>query len=335
MSHHWFGDSLALSAWSEIWLNEGFASWMGTKCTDHFNPQWQVWLRANAAKQRAMATDALSATHPIQQPVKTESEADSAFDAITYEKGGAILRMIEGWLSEAAFREGERRVIARLLDGPVQVMATGGGAVMDAATRALIRARCTSIWLRADLELLLARVTRRNNRPLLKQGEPRAILEKLMAGRYPVYAEADITIDSVDGPPEATVERVLAALDRHLGALAARQPAPLLKPSACSSSSGRAATPSSSATVSSPRRGSSSPAPSARRGSSSSPTIAWPGSIPAVSPARLESPGLATPFGRSGSERGVPSAIFRAGPSTSTASTDISLPPRSSWSVTF
>ncbi|HXZ01989.1 MAG TPA: shikimate kinase [Stellaceae bacterium] len=113
---------------------------------------------------------------------------------------------------EAAFRDGERRVIARLLDGPVQVLATGGGAIMDSSTRALLRARAITVWLRADLDVMLARVARRNNRPLLKGGDPRAVLESLIAERYPVYAEADITVDSVDGPPEATLERVLAAL---------------------------------------------------------------------------------------------------------------------------
>src|SRR5580658_1208036 len=82
---------------------------------------------------------------------------------------------------EAAFRDGERRVIARLLQGPVQVLSTGGGAFMDPATRAIMRERAISIWLRAELDLLLPRVTRRNNRPLLKAGEPRAVLERLIA----------------------------------------------------------------------------------------------------------------------------------------------------------
>jgi len=121
---------------------------------------------------------------------------------------------------EAAFREGERRVIARLLEGPVQVLATGGGAFMDPTTRALLRERAISVWLRADLELLLSRVTRRNNRPLLKAGEPRAVLERLIAERYPVYAEADITVDTVEGPPDATLDRVMEALAAHLGAAA-------------------------------------------------------------------------------------------------------------------
>jgi shikimate kinase len=126
---------------------------------------------------------------------------------------------------EAAFRDGERRVIARLLGEPPHVLATGGGAFMDQATRALMSERAVTVWLRADLELMLARVARRNNRPLLKAGEPRAVLEQLIAARYPVYAEADITVDSIDGPPEATVERVLAALAER-GAAAAAQAEP-------------------------------------------------------------------------------------------------------------
>lgn len=111
IAHQWFGDLVTMAWWDNLWLNEGFASWMGTKCTDHFNPQWQVWLRANAAKQRAMATDAMSATHPIQQPVRTESEADSAFDEITYQKGQSFLRMLEAYLGEEDFRSGIRAYI--------------------------------------------------------------------------------------------------------------------------------------------------------------------------------------------------------------------------------
>jgi shikimate kinase len=116
---------------------------------------------------------------------------------------------------EAAFREGERRVIARLLSQPKMVLATGGGAFMDAETRKLIRERATSVWLRADLDLLLRRTARRNNRPLLKRGDPREILKHLIEERYPVYAEADVTVDSVDGPPELTLARVLDGLRRH------------------------------------------------------------------------------------------------------------------------
>ena len=113
---------------------------------------------------------------------------------------------------EAVFRDGERRVIARLLAQPAHVLATGGGAFMDPATRAIIARSGVSVWLRADLGVLLARVSRRTNRPLLQERDPRAVLADLIERRHPVYAEADLTIDSGEGPPEATVTRTIAAL---------------------------------------------------------------------------------------------------------------------------
>jgi shikimate kinase len=115
---------------------------------------------------------------------------------------------------EPAFRDGERRVIGRLLQGPVHVLATGGGAFMDPATRRIIAARGVSVWLRAELDVLFARVSRRTNRPLLKTPNPRAVLAELIDRRYPIYAEADITIDSGEGPPDATAGRAIAALGR-------------------------------------------------------------------------------------------------------------------------
>jgi shikimate kinase len=113
---------------------------------------------------------------------------------------------------ESVFRDGERRVIARLLTQPTHILATGGGAFMDPATRAAIARRGVSVWLRADLDVLLARVSRRSNRPLLQQDDPRDVLAGLIEQRYPVYAEADLVIDSGEGPAEQTVTRVIAAL---------------------------------------------------------------------------------------------------------------------------
>jgi aminopeptidase N len=122
MAHMWFGDLVTMAWWDNLWLNEGFASWMGTKCTAHFNPQWEVWLRRNLprdptrrvgiAKEQAMEGDARSTTHPIQQAIATEAEANSAFDDITYKKGQSFLRMLETFLGEDVFRDGVRRYIA-------------------------------------------------------------------------------------------------------------------------------------------------------------------------------------------------------------------------------
>jgi shikimate kinase len=117
---------------------------------------------------------------------------------------------------EAAFRDGERRVIRRLLAGPVGILATGGGAFMDAGTRREIAANGISIWLNADKETLWRRVKRRDTRPLLKTDDPRATLEKLIDERYPVYRNADITVVSTDGPPEAMVDRIVAAVKKFV-----------------------------------------------------------------------------------------------------------------------
>jgi shikimate kinase len=113
---------------------------------------------------------------------------------------------------EPAFRDGERRVIRRLLNEETKVLATGGGAFLDAGTRRLIKRRGVSVWLRAELDVLVSRTSRRDNRPLLKRGDPREILEKLIEERYPVYAEADVIVDVSDEAPDTTTNRVLAAI---------------------------------------------------------------------------------------------------------------------------
>ena len=143
-------------------------------------------------------------------------DSDSEIEAAAGETIEEIFRN----RGEGVFRDGERRVIARLLDQPAHVLATGGGAFMDPATRAIIARRGVSVWLRADIEVLLARVSRRSNRPLLKEGNPRAVLAELIDRRYPVYAEADITIDSGEGPPDLTATRTIAALAACARALA-------------------------------------------------------------------------------------------------------------------
>lgn len=118
---------------------------------------------------------------------------------------------------EAAFRSGEARVIARLLNGGPQVLATGGGAVMNEATRALIKERGVSIWLSAELDLLLRRISKRKaERPMLQTDDPAATLRDLLTTRQPIYAQADITVQSRDVPHDAIVTEIIEALTAFL-----------------------------------------------------------------------------------------------------------------------
>ena len=139
-------------------------------------------------------------------------DADTEIEAAA----GCAIEDIFRLYGEEEFRNGERRVLARLLDGPIQVLATGGGAFMDPDTRRKARERAISIWLRADLDLLVSRVGRRNNRPLLRGKNPREVLGRLIDERYPVYAEAHITVDSGREAPESTADRVLGELRSYL-----------------------------------------------------------------------------------------------------------------------
>jgi shikimate kinase len=131
---------------------------------------------------------------------------------------GATVSDIFRSYGESAFREGERRVIARLLNSPPQVLATGGGAFVDVTTRALIQQRGISVWLCAELDVLAHRTKGRAGRPLLETDDPRTTLAALMAARYPMYAQADVIVDSRDEAPEVTTGRVLDALRAYAAA---------------------------------------------------------------------------------------------------------------------
>ncbi len=117
---------------------------------------------------------------------------------------------------EAEFRKGERKVIARLLEAGPQVIATGGGAFMNEDTRARVRERGVSIWLKADIETLLKRVKRKSNRPLLQNPDPEGTLRNLLAAREATYAEADLTVTSCEIPHEEVVEAIVNLLDTTL-----------------------------------------------------------------------------------------------------------------------
>jgi len=112
MAHQWFGDLVTMEWWDDLWLNEGFASWMENKATDHFHPEWRLWLQALNEKDDAMESDARSGSHPVITPINDVLQADSAFDEITYSKGSSVIRMFEAYLGEDAFRAGVRRYIA-------------------------------------------------------------------------------------------------------------------------------------------------------------------------------------------------------------------------------
>lgn len=135
-------------------------------------------------------------------------DADSEIE----KAAGKSIQEIFAEHGEAYFRDGERRVIARLLDEAPQVLATGGGAFMNAATREKIKERGISVWLRADLQLLLKRVLKRSHRPLLKQTDPGAVMERLMEERYPIYATADLIVDSQDAPHDLVVKEIIDRL---------------------------------------------------------------------------------------------------------------------------
>ena len=139
-----------------------------------------------------------------------------ADDEIERAAGCSIAEFFERY-GEAEFRAGERRVIARLLDEPPHVLSTGGGAYIDPETRALMRAKAVTVWLRAELDVLFDRVRRRGHRPLLRQGDPKEILGRLMTQRYPIYAEADIVVE-FDRPARRPHDRTGDRGAAHLSA---------------------------------------------------------------------------------------------------------------------
>lgn len=113
MAHQWFGNLVTMQWWDNLWLNEGFASWMESKATDKFYPEWMVWLQSESARQRAMRQDSKSTTHPVVQDIERADQADDAFDLITYQKGQAVIRMLESYVGEEVFRQGVRSYMKR------------------------------------------------------------------------------------------------------------------------------------------------------------------------------------------------------------------------------
>jgi shikimate kinase len=141
-------------------------------------------------------------------------DADNEVEAAA----GRSISEIFAELGEAAFRDGERRVISRLLDEPPHVLATGGGAFVNPETRALINQKAISVWLKADVELLARRVSRKDNRPLVRGKDPVRVLSQLAEARYPAYAEAQVHVETGDTPHGVAVDAILTALRAHQAA---------------------------------------------------------------------------------------------------------------------
>ena len=149
-------------------------------------------------------------------------DADSEVEAAA----GRSISDIFTDLGEEAFREGERRVIARLLDESPHILATGGGAFMNPQTRALIKSKAISVWLKADLEVLARRVSRKDTRPLLAGKDPLDVLKAQAEARYGAYGEADVTVETGDAAHHVTVDQVIRALTAHLESSEPSSPAP-------------------------------------------------------------------------------------------------------------
>ena len=139
-------------------------------------------------------------------------DSDNAIE----DAAGASAAEVYERFGERDFRDGERRLVARLIDGTVKVIATGGGAYVDPRTRELLNERAITVWLDAPVEVLVDRTARRDTRPLLKNGDPKATLERLAEQRGPAYAEAHIRVTSGSGAHNDVVEAIISAVEAHL-----------------------------------------------------------------------------------------------------------------------
>ena len=256
LAHQWFGNLVTMTWWDDLWLNEAFATWMAYLVVDQWRPEWRIWLGFDQGKAAAMGLDALRSTHPIHAEVRTVAEATEAFDLITYEKGGAVLRMIEGYLGAEAFRDGIRRYMRRH---------AGGNAVADDLWRALGEASgqpvlaLANAWIGrpgfplvgAALQGATLRLTQRRffSRPGDQDPEARwPVPVVLRWGRGGVVQERRLLLEAegaevaLDGPPDWLVVNggatgvyrvapdagLLAGLRRHVAALAPAERVALL-----------------------------------------------------------------------------------------------------------
>ena len=159
MAHMWFGDLVTMAWWDDLWLNEGFASWMELKATDRFNPKWNVWLQAQGSKEGAMRVDARAGTHPIVTPIADVLQANEAFDTITYSKGQAVIRMLENYVGEDAFRAGVRNYMKAHAYG--NTVTDDLWAELDKTSATPVSSVAHDFTLQAGVPLIVVKSTRR------------------------------------------------------------------------------------------------------------------------------------------------------------------------------
>ena len=189
LAHMWFGDLVTMAWWDDLWLNEAFATWMAFSIVDDWQPGWRMWLDFQHHRGAAFALDSLQNTHPIYTEVRTPDEATENFDAITYEKGASVVRMIERWLGAPAFRRGVRRYIRRHREGNARA-ADLWNALEEASGQPV--APVVRAWIeRAGFPLLTVKQTRRRGRTSLSIRQERFFssprgLEAERRSRWPI-----------------------------------------------------------------------------------------------------------------------------------------------------
>ncbi|MEO6928164.1 MAG: M1 family metallopeptidase [Casimicrobiaceae bacterium] len=204
MAHQWFGNLVTMAWWDDLWLNEGFASWIQAKVSDRFHPEWRVWLQALEYRQYAMGVDARAGTHPVITPIDDVLQADGAFDSITYTKGAAVIRMLEAYLGEDAFREGVRRYMHEHAYG--NTVTDDLWTAMDQGSTRPIRAIASDFTLQAGVPMITARTAKcTSGHPQLEMSQGRFIAAAPGAGSGLWHIPVAFAV-----PGQAVEQRIIA-----------------------------------------------------------------------------------------------------------------------------
>ena len=202
MAHQWFGDLVTMAWWDDLWLNEGFASWMEGRATEHFHPEWNAALNAVGGREYAMSLDALSTTHPVVQHVETVEQASQAFDAITYQKGEAVIRMLEGYVGHDAWRDGVRAYMKKHAHG--NTVSDDLWQAVEASAKKPITAIAHDFTLQPGVPLITvdsASCAAGKTTLTLTQGE----FSKDMPGKKPLVWRTPVTVKALSGGEAKTL----------------------------------------------------------------------------------------------------------------------------------